>query len=231
MPVAPAVAETESAAGYGEVLRDRPFLAFLVLNTVFIGAGIVPFVEFLPVYAKNAAGVSEQAIGWVFFANTMAIVALQLPLAKLLEGHRRMPALAVMAAAWSAIWLIVPGAVTRLDAQSVSVVLAAAAIVLGLGECLHGPIQGPLVADLAKPGLLGRYMALASSSWHLGFVVGAAIGGYLLDVRPLALWLTMAAACAASALGALALEPYLPAQHRRTAADSPRVTLLEIESP
>jgi MFS family permease len=213
----PASAAGDAANGrYMEVLRDWPFLAFVALNVLYIGAGIVPFVEFLPVYAKNGAGVSERAIGWIFFANTMCIVLAQLPLAKVLEGRRRMPALALMAAGWGAMWLVVPATVETLDATTAAWVLAGVAALLGLGECLHGPIQAPMVADLAPPALLGRYMALASSSWHLGFVVGAAAGGFLLDVRPVALWMVMAAVCALAAVLSLALERAIPARHRRT---------------
>ena len=45
-------------------------------------------------FAKNEASVSEKGIGLIFLVNTVVIVVLQLPIAKLLEGRRRMRALA-----------------------------------------------------------------------------------------------------------------------------------------
>ena len=53
-------------------------------------------------------------------------------------------------------------------------VLAGAMLVFALGECLHGAIHVPLGADLAPPQLVGRYLALSSLSWQVGWIVGPA---------------------------------------------------------
>ena len=45
--------------------------------------------------ARNEARVSERGIGVIFLVNTLVIVFAQLPIARLLEGRRRMPALAL----------------------------------------------------------------------------------------------------------------------------------------
>ncbi len=216
IPPPPPTTHAAAAGNYARVLRDRPFLGLLVVNTAFIAAGIVPLVEFLPVYAKSVAGVSEKAIGGIFFANTLVIVLCQVPIAHALEGRRRMPALALMGALWAAAWLVVPAAVEHLDPVATSLVLVGAAAALGLGECMQGAIQAPLVADLAASALLGRYMALSSASWQLGFVIGPAIGGRVLDRHRVALWLLASVTCAAAAVGALALEPAIPERLRRT---------------
>lgn len=206
----PACDDGEEPASYAAVLRDRPFVALMLLNTMTIAAGIVPLVEFLPVYAKHGAGVTEEAIGWIFFANTMTIVLIQLPIARLLEGRRRMPALAAMAAIWAAMWLVVPLAVENMSAVPASIVLAIVAAILGMGECLLGPVQGPLVADLAGSSRLGRYMAISSMSWQLGFVIGPPIAGYVLDVWPVGLWIGLSAVCAMAAAGTMMLERSIP---------------------
>ena len=56
-------------------------MAVVGLNTLFIFAGMSGF-ELLPVFAKNEAGVSETAIGTIFFVNTVVIVLAQLPISK-----------------------------------------------------------------------------------------------------------------------------------------------------
>jgi MFS family permease len=89
-------------------------------------------------------------------------------------------------------------------------------IVFAVGECLHGAVQAPLVADLAEPRLLGRYMALSALSWQVGFALGPAIGGYVLDVSPSGVWLGAAALCALGSVLALVVESTLPAPARRT---------------
>jgi len=214
---APHAAEHEAVAGgYAAVLRDRPFVGLFFLNTLFVAAGIAPLLQLLPVYAKNVAGVSERAIGLIFFANTITIVLIQLRVARALEGRRRMQAFALMGVVWSATWLVVVAAVETLDATAAAFVLAAAAAVLGAAECVHGVVHGPLIADLATPEMLGRYMALGSLSWQLAFVLGPAVGGALLDAHRVGVWLVVAAGCAAAAVWSILLEPTLPARARRT---------------
>ena len=79
--------------------------------------------------------------------------------------------------------------------------LAVAVAVFAIGECLHGAVQAPLVADLADPRLLGRYMALSALSWQVGFTLGPALGGALLAASPTGLWLVAAARLPAGGRG------------------------------
>ena len=209
--------EPERPGGYREVLRDRTFLGVAGVNVVFVAAGYAVF-ELLPVFAKNEAGVSEKAIGLIFFVNTIVIVLAQLPVAKLLEGRRRMHALAVMTALWAAAWLIVLAGGLWLEALAAAAVFALSAFVFGLGECFQGPVQGALVADLAPPRLRGRYMAVSTNSWDLGFLLGPALGGVILATVPLALWPLAAAACLAAGATSLALERGIPRELRLTPA-------------
>ncbi|MGH3066416.1 MAG: MFS transporter [Gaiellaceae bacterium] len=199
---------------YRQVLRHRPFVAVIGLNALFIFAGFSGF-ELLPVYAKNEAAVTETQIGIVFFANTIVIVLAQLPIARLAQGRRRMPTLALLGLLWAAAWVVVPLAGSE-TAGTAAAVLTAAMIVFAVGECLHGAVQAPLVVDLADPRLLGRYMALSALSWQLGFALGPAIGGYVLDVSPSGVWLGAAALCALGSVLALVVESTLPAGARRT---------------
>ena len=203
------------AAGYRAVLRNRAFLTVIGINTVFIFAGFAGF-DLLPVYAKNHAAVGEQAIGFVFLLNTLVIVVLQLPIARLVEGHRRMRALGLLGLVWALAWLLVPVGGVWLTGLAATVLFAVAASVFALGECLHGSVQAPLVVDLAEPALLGRYMALSALSWQLGFTLGPAIGGFVLAATPHGTWLAAAAICVVNGALALAAERRLPARARRT---------------
>ena len=96
----------EARPGYREVVRDRPFLALLGLNVVFVAAGYETLL-LAPVYAKNQAGVSERWIGMIWFANTLFIVLAQMPISKWLEGRRRMVALAAMNVCFAAAALVI----------------------------------------------------------------------------------------------------------------------------
>src|SRR4029079_17641906 len=90
VPEPTAAAERAALQGtYRDVLRHRIFMGVIALNCLFITAGFA-LLELLPVYMKNHAGVSERGVGFVFFVNTAVIVLAQLPIAKLVEGRRRM---------------------------------------------------------------------------------------------------------------------------------------------
>ena len=199
---------------YREVLRYRPFVAVIALNSLFIFAGFSGF-DVLPVYAKNEAGLSETQIGLLFLVNTLVIVFTQLPTARLVRGRRRMPALALFGLLWAGAWLLVPvaGAVSTEAAFAVLVVVM---VVFAVGQCLHGAVAGPLAADLAEPRLMGRYMALNALSWNLGFALGPALGGAGLALSPNGVWIAASALCALGAACTLAVEGALPTRARRT---------------
>jgi MFS family permease len=213
----------ESARGYGAVFRDRPFRSFILLNTLFIAASIALFLELFPVFAKNEASVSEREIGLIFFLNTALIVLAQLPVAKLQQGKRRMSALAAMSLLFAATWLLVLFGALTLEAGAATALFAFAFGLFSFGECLHGTVQGPLVSDLAPRALLGRYMAMSSSSWQVGFIIGPAAGGFILQAEPFALWPIAAGVCLVGGVWAIALERRLPKTVRRTpvATDQP----------
>jgi predicted MFS family arabinose efflux permease len=224
--LAPPELHPERAAGsYGQVVRDRPFISYVALNALFMGASMAVFVELLPPFAKNQAHVSELGIGLLWFVDSIAVVVLQLPVAKLAEGRRRMHGLALMGAIWAAVMLGIGASGYWLTATVATAALAAIALVFALGECLHGTIHVPLAADLAPARLIGRYMAFSSQSWQVGWIVGPAAGGFILQHEPYALWPIAAAANLIGAGWALALERRLPDAVQRTPADAPAAGL------
>jgi MFS family permease len=201
---------------YAAVLRDRPFLAFVAINTVFVAAGYAQLEAALPVFAKHEAGLTESAIGFLFLANVLVVVLVQMPVSRLIEGRRRMRVLALMTVVWASAWIVVGAAGLYLEAAAAALMLGTAVVCFALGECLHGPISGAVAADLAPEELRGRYMALSSSSFALGFALGPAAAGIVLGLSAFALWPVIAAACLAAGGCALALERRLPEQARLT---------------
>ncbi|MDQ3066453.1 MAG: MFS transporter [Actinomycetota bacterium] len=215
----PAVRESSAgrAGSYRTVFRHKVFMALMVVNAVYIGAGIAQL-EILPAFAKNEAGVSERGIGWLFLINTLVVVLLQLPTTKLAEGRRRVPFLALLGVVSAVAWLLVPASSLWLSGAAAFALLGLAVAIFALGECLHGAVQPALVVDLADPRLIGRYMAISALSWQVGFTIGPAAGGALLAVSPTGLWIVMGVALIAGGLAALALERGLPENVRRAPA-------------
>jgi MFS family permease len=170
---------------------------------------------------KGEADVTESMLGLIFLANTLFIVIVQLPLARALEGSKRLGVLAGAAACWAIGSMVVLGGGLWFHAAMAAVVIGLAGIVYGIGECLHATVIGPLVADLAPPHMLGRYMGLLTLSFQLGMTVGPAIGGFLLAASPTGLWAGAGSLVGVAGLGALTLSERLP-EHARTTPAAPR---------
>jgi MFS family permease len=200
--------------GYRETLRDRPFVRVMALNFVFVALSVALINAAFPVFAKNEAGVSEDAIGLFFLLNSLLIIGAQLPVARAIEGRRRTRGLALMCVLFAAAWMLVElGAVVALLAVGL---IAAGVVVLSLGECLYDSIYGPLVADLAPDGKTARYMASAGLAWQLGFITAPLATGVLLGAAPLFLWPVVALVALTTGAYVLRLEGLLPPEARVT---------------
>lgn len=207
---------TATPGRYREVVRDHVFLRLLAVNAVLVSAGYALSEAIVPVYAKNDAGVSDSMIGAFFLVGTLIIVIAQLPIARLLEGRRRMPMLALVGALWALALLIVLVGGTTLSGAAAGAVMMFAFLVFATGECLQSVIVSPTAADLAPPQLLGRYMALISFTWQLGLAIGPALGGLVLQTTSSAVWIIGAGLCLLAGLGALSIDHRLPDQIART---------------
>jgi MFS family permease len=229
----PGLTNEEGAVGqssYRAVLRDRVFLGLWTLNFLFVTAGYSLF-NLVPPFARDHAHVTERQIGAFFFVNTAVIVIVQLPISRVLEGRRRMRALALMPLLWIVAWLMLDAGAYWLDATAAFVVITLALAVFGVGECFHGPAHQALVAEIAPDHLRGRYFAVHSLSWGLAGTVGPAAGGFVLAWRPFALWPLAAAVCLVAAIGSLAMERFVPERNCRIPRGEPDVPILVAPTP
>ena len=223
---APDVHREPERGSYGEVVRNRVFMSYIGLNALVIAASMAVWVELLPPFAKNQAGVSSEGVGVLWAVDSLVVVVAQLPVAKLVEGRRRMRCLALMSGVWAASLLGFGAAGYWTEGWVAAGLMAAITVVFGLGECLHGTIQAPLTADLAPPRLVGRYLAFSSQSWQIGWIIGPAGGGFVLQHAPYALWPIAAGLQLVAGGWALLLERALPRRVRRT----PRIESPSVEA-
>lgn len=200
--------------GFRETLRDHPFVRVMALNFAFVAGSVALINSAFPVFARNEAEVSEDAIGLFFLVNALLIIGAQLPVARAIEGHRRTRGLALMCVLFASAWMLVElGGV--LPALAVAL-LATGIAVLSIGECLYDSIYAPLVADLAPEGKTGHYMASAGLAWQLGFITAPAASGVLLGAAPLLLWPLVAGLLLVVGAYVLRLESLLPSTARMT---------------
>jgi hypothetical protein len=87
-------------------------------------------------------------------------VIAQIPATRVVKRMRRARAFAAASAFWAIALLAVLAATLIHSELGATALLAGVATVFAVGECVHGVVLGPLVADLPPPHLLGRYMSM-----------------------------------------------------------------------
>ena len=199
--------------GYRAVLRDRSLL--LVLAIVFV-ASFVGYGQLntgLPAFGREVGGISTQALGLAFAANTAVIVLFQLFVLQRIEGRRRTRVLVLMSGVWALSFLalgltgLVPGTVAA------AILFGLCAAVFGFGETFYQPTLPAMVNDLAPDHLRGRYNAVMSIAWQSASVVGPAVAGVLIGHDWNAFYIAMlVGGCVLVAWLALVAERRLPAR-------------------
>jgi MFS family permease len=200
------------SGGYRLVLRDRAFLQVAAIAVAMTAVGWGVFTWLLPPYARNTIGISTQLIGLLLLANAATVVVAQVPAARFAEGRRRVVMMAVAAV------LFVCACVLTASARGGRGYgeLIFAVVLVGIGECFYTTALMPLVADLAPPGLRGRYMASIGLCWWIGLAIAPTLGLQLLSRSATAAFIVAAAVAAAAGLSALSLDRRLPEVSRLT---------------
>ena len=94
-----------------------------------------------------------------------------------------------MCTAWGFACVIASGAGAIGGAHAGVLILAISGIVFAVGECLHAVGLQPLIAELAPPALVGRYMALFGMTFAVGLAAGPAASASALSVSPELPWI------------------------------------------
>jgi MFS family permease len=200
-------------AGYRAVLRDRPFLGFIIIQAILCLCYMVLEIA-LPPYVLNNLHAPAWGFSMLYTINTAMVVVLQVPLMHLLMKHRRTRGinLAGLVFAFSFLlflaaliiprWLLVP-------------YLVMVMVIYTLGELLLSPSQVSLSMALAPENLRGRYMAISGLTYGLSSTLAPVLFTSLLTLGPAALWLPMTALIAGTACLILVVERHLPASALR----------------
>jgi MFS family permease len=208
--LAHAASTSESGQGFRAVARDRLLLALIAGNLALVMIGGAYFSNILPPFAVAHTPVGSGEIGVVIFINTFFIVVAQVPATRVVARMRRTHALAAASAIFAIGLLAVLLATQTRSPLAATTILAGVAIVIAIAECGQFIVLGPLVAELAPPHLLGRYMSLYQLSFMAGVALGPAVGGALLGTSPNAIWWSGAVALALTGVGFLRLGDRIP---------------------
>ncbi|MEU4216050.1 MFS transporter [Actinoplanes sp. NPDC026623] len=193
--------------GLGTIFRDRVFMTFVALN-FFLVLVIMQHLSTMPI-AMSADGLSPATFGWVIAINGLMIVAGQLFIPRLIEGHGRSRVLALST--------LIIGVGFGLNAFAGTAALYALSVVIWtVGEMLQSPSNSALIAELSPAHLRGRYQGVNSLSWSGGAALAPIVGGFVQEhLGDLVLWLGCAAIGLLVAAGQIVSGP---SRERRAAA-------------
>ncbi|UNO41204.1 MFS transporter [Streptomyces sp. MST-110588] len=188
----------ERARGAWRALfMDRRMVWLCVLGFVMFFACYGQFESGLAAYATEVTRIAPSTLGVALAANTMAIVAAQFVVLKVVERRRRSRVMATVGLIWTVAWVAAGLSGLVHGAQVVATVLLISTYALfGIGESLLSPTVAPLVADLAPASLIGQYNSAFALVKQLALAVGPAVGALMVGHGMYAAYIGMLVLCA-----------------------------------
>jgi MFS family permease len=187
-------AAQDAVSGAGAVPRMGRFLA---ANVIFVFVLSVPEVA-LPLVLVTVLHASAVWAAAVFVANTVLVVALQVPVTMWMARFSRQTALAVSGVVIAASYLGFLGAV-GLGHGWAAPAVAAVSVLSTLGEIIYAGSATALVVAMAPERVVGRALGRLTLSTGFSLAVAPAVITALAAHGGAALWLPLAAATLLSA--------------------------------
>lgn len=178
------------------VYNDKPYLAFIVLTTLFAYCFFQIF-STLPLYYKKELGLSESYIGIVMAINGLLIAFFEMVIVHNIEGKRHnlqyiTIGVALVALSYLAFNLI-PGK------ESLAII---AMLIVTAGEIMSMPFMNSYWVGRTSSNNRGQYAGLYTVAWSAAQVLGPATGTIIAeDYGFAALWWMIGGLCLVAALG------------------------------
>ncbi len=173
---------SSQAEGYGRVLQDKNYMAFVAMISLGLIAPTMLWI-LMPVYTKTNFGIPEALYGWIPTTNALMCVFVQYSVTSITRKYRTLPVLGIGMLIYA------------LGAGSVALMSSfwgfwLSMVILTFGELTLVPTASKYVADLAPSALRGRYMSMHCLGWCLARTLSPMIGGFLNDtIAPRAIWI------------------------------------------
>jgi MFS family permease len=203
------------AAGWRAVLADRRFLASQLIVFILV-AGLMQLQVAMPPYLRAEAGISESFIGALLAFKTVLLVIFQMPVAGRIANWPRGITLSIAGITWMIAYTLI-----GLSPWVIVLPLVAVCIFV-IGEMLFMPTSAVVVVDLAPERLRGRYLAVNTVAWGIGWGVSSFIAGFLLSTpMPWIIWPVTIALMSAGVIGGWLYDRTAPERYGGIAPVSP----------
>ena len=159
-------------AAVKHMLRDGAFVRFC-LGSFCVALVYMQALSTLPLHLLNQ-GIAPDTYGKIIALNGMMIVVLQLPMTSFINRFDRATVMI-----WGALLTAAGFGLTGLAVTPGHFALTI--VVWTLGEIMQAPLSPAIVTDLAPTHLRGRYMGAFTMSFSSAMMIGAPIGGFVLE--------------------------------------------------
>lgn len=154
------------------ILRDRPFVVYILAS--FLTAMVyMQCLSTFPMYL-GMNGIDVGTYGKLIAINPIMIVLLQLPITSGITRFHRGTVIVV----GTAIIAVGFGATGLVDSTTM---FALTIMIWTLGELFQAPLMQAIVSDMAPADMRGRYMGMFSMSFSSAIMIGAPVGGMVLQ--------------------------------------------------
>ena len=179
------VTESESVlktfVGYGVVMRDFAYVAYLVVS-MLMGVVYQQMYNTLSVYLRDNHGLTPQSYGFLMTSSAITVILFQFQTTRMIKNR---PAFLMMGLG-TFFYMIGFG---MFGFVGVFWLFAAAIVIITIGEMIVMPTSSALVANFAPEEMRGRYMAVFGLSWSIPAIIGPSAAGVIIDnYNPNLLW-------------------------------------------
>jgi MFS family permease len=172
--------------GYGVVVRDFAYVAFLVVS-MLMGIVYQQMYNTLSVYLRDSHGLTPQSYGFLMTSSAITVILFQFQTTRAIRNR---PAFLMMGLG-TFFYMIGFG---MFGFVSVFWLFALAIVIITIGEMVVMPTSSALVANFAPEDKRGRYMAVYGLSWSFPAIIGPSAAGLIIDnYNPDLLWYIAAA--------------------------------------
>lgn len=195
--------------GYGIVLRDFAFMAFLIAG-MLMGTVYQQMYNSLSVYLRDYHNIQPQGYGFLLTISAITVILFQFTITRIIK-HR--PPF-IMMALGSIFYMI---GFSMFGFVSTYGLFALAIVVITMGEMIIMPTTQALAANFAPEDMRGRYMAVYGLTWAIPATIGPSAAGVILDnYNPNLLWFIGGFLCILSAFSFYILHFRIGSQKRFT---------------
>jgi len=184
----------QSFKGYGKVLKDKLFLAFIFL-VIFTAIVYMQMNSTLSVYLRDFHSVSAQRYGYLLSLNAAMVVLFQFMVTKYVKRIHQLKVMMI-----GNLFYAFGFGLFGFTNQYWQFILAM--VIITIGEMVISPVIQTLIANLAPDDMRGRYSAAFHTGWGIAAAIGPLAAGLVLDnLNPNIIWWAGGIICTVVASG------------------------------